>query len=750
MSGTPPHLDGLNPEQRLAVETTEGPLLILAGAGSGKTRVLTRRVAHLLHVGIRPWQILAVTFTNKAAGEMRERVSSLVGDQARDVLVSTFHSACTRFLRRQAERVGYPSSFVIYDDDDQQRLLKSILDEMGIDTKRTPPARYRSEIDRAKNRLLTAEDIAADLPRAMRLPEVWSRYEAALRSAHAFDFNDLVNQMVYLLEAHPDVLASFQDRFRYLLVDEFQDTNPAQYRLIRLLAQAHRNLAVVGDDDQSIYSFRGADIRNILDFEKDFPETRVVKLERNYRSTGAILAMASRLVARNQQRKQKTLWTDAPEGEPVRFITGDDEDDEARQVVATLQDLRRRGYKAGEFAVIYRTNASSRPVEQALQRASLPFVLVGGHRFYERREVRDLLGYLRLLVNPSDEMALLRIINTPTRGIGPRAFDRIREVATREGIPMLEAARRFDRETGVAARAISGFAGLMGRLSAALHLRPLDEFVMHVATETGYLAQLEAEETLEAQGRIENIQALARVAGQVRQEHPDEGTELQLQAFLDQATLAGQDEELPDDDGRVTLLTAHLAKGLEFPVVFVIGLVEGVFPHARSQEVPEAVEEERRLAYVCFTRARERLYLCRPRRRRSWSGERGIEDVAPSRFLREGTPPNTEPPPRSYRAPASLAAGPGENPKMATFLRQQRLGAPPPIPAAPQGSHRVLVPESADAFQPGTRVHHPSLGKGRILHRSGSSANPRVLIHFESGHRESFRLSDAQLQIILD
>ncbi len=782
----PAHLQGLNLEQHEAVCHVEGPLLVLAGAGSGKTRVLTRRVAHLVHQGVPPHAILAVTFTNKAAGEMRERVEELVGAQARRIVVSTFHSACARFLRRDAPRLGFTSSFVIYDSDDQLRMVKNILRDFKLDPKRHPPRGYLARIDDAKNRLLEPADVAAGqlgqpLPPGMRLDEVFQRYEAALVAANAFDFNDLVNRMVRLLEQHPEVRQHYLRRFRFLLVDEYQDTNHAQYRLIKALAALPpHNLAVVGDDDQSIYAFRGADIRNILDFERDFPSAKVVRLERNYRSTGNILAAAGSVVRNNRGRKEKTLWTKAPSGDPVQLLVGRDEEDEAARVVREIRELFRQGRRPGDIAVFYRTHASSRPLEQAMGKARIPHKVVGGRRFYERREVRDLVAWLRLLLNPTDSMAFLRIVNVPPRGIGATTVQRLRQQATDDGVPVLEAARRHVASgRGRTVAAVASFVKLVDSLTADAQQQMPAALILQVAEETGYLAALQAEDTLEAQGRLENIEALARAARALQREgdpdaeafdDPDEPVPVALstepraalQAFLEQASLASADQDLPDDDGQVTLMTVHLAKGLEFPVVFVVGLVENVFPHLRSSERLEDLEEERRLAYVAFTRARERLYLCRPTRRwvRGAATARGgagrFSSAAPSMFLREvpshllrsvGAGAFTGPrPPRPVRSsiPASSTR------RLDALLAQVRADDSRRQDPAPAFSGTTMVPDDPEAFAPGVRVRHPAFGIGEVRRREGHGAGLKLLVFFERLGPRKLRVRDCRLEVLVD
>ncbi len=766
-------LDGLNPEQRRAAETIHGPLLILAGAGSGKTRVLTRRVGYLLEQGVRPWNILAVTFTNKAAGEMKERVAQLVGEAAKEVWVSTFHSTCVRILRRDIEPLGYSKNFVIYDDDDQGRVLKQILADLKIDPKRHPPTYYRQQIDRAKNAF---EDPSKGGPRADKLPEVFRAFTDRLKVANALDFNDLVNKVVELWEHHPDILARWQDRWRYVMVDEYQDTNPAQYKLVRLLSSREPNLAVVGDDDQSIYSFRGADIRNILDFEKDFPQATVVRLEQNYRSTGKILQAASALVKRNQNRKDKTLWTSEGEGEGLRYVPLGDELEEAAYVAGEIGRML-RVRKPSDFAVIYRTNAQSRPIEQALVASRIPHVLVGGKKFYERREVRDLLSYLKLVLNPSDDVAFLRVINVPTRGLGEKAVQSILDEAARAGVPLRTAARTLGRGGGRTGNALAAFSLMMDRFEQLALLEQPGALVQTIAKDTGYLAELEAEATDEAKARIENLQELSRAASD---EEDEDGNALspidRLRAFLDRVSLSAQADDLPDEgQGAVTLLTAHLAKGLEYPVVFVVGMAEKCFPHARA-ELEEEIEEERRLAYVAVTRARERLTLLWPQRRRGPGGF--WEPTLASRFLKEippevfdGPAPRGASPPGGTttrfggfpaappRAPVrTMPAAPSTPPRAPLPPRVPAptpygVAAPrptPPVasPPRPEGM-RTMVPDSLAELTPGREVLHPQLGIGTIQKREGIPANPRLTIHFrQHGPRTVFAAS-ACLEILL-
>ena len=772
-----PLLQGLNPEQARAVETTEGPLLILAGAGSGKTRVLTRRVAWLIEQGVAPWNILAVTFTNKAASEMRERVRTLVGPRGEDVWISTFHSTCVRILRRDIEPLGYNRSFAIWDDDDQGRLIKRILADLKIDAKVHPPNACRSIIDRAKNALKTPDEIARRP--GDRMVAIFKEYEERLKKANALDFNDLINKVVELWSTQPDILARWHDRFRYLLVDEYQDTNAAQYKLLRLLAAHHGNLAVVGDDDQSIYSFRGADIRNILDFEKDYPNAAVIKLEQNYRSTANILRAASTLVRNNENRKDKTLRTEAAAGARLQFLYAGDEDDEARLV---LTEIRRHlvERRPSDFAIIYRTNAQSRPFERVLTDAGIPFVLVGGKKFYERREVRDVLAYIKLLLNPADDMSLLRILNVPARGLGDKAVETLLGTATVSGGSVLEAVQTHAQTAGRMGNALAGFLEILrGLWDAAQQLEP-GAFVLHVARATGYLGELEKEATEESIGRIANIEELA-TAVDTGPVDPGATPVERLVAFLDRASLSAQSDSLPDaESGAVTLLTVHLAKGLEFPVVFVVGMNEGTFPLMRSERETDR-EEERRLAYVAITRARDHLYCTAVRERWMSGGEGGpqrtLREVVPSSFLAEIPRELFEkPPPGRYGLDASRYQAPMRDPAT-TYARARSawespaprststgsgagethrspgFGPPPSRPrvvaAAVPGDRRRMKPESPEAFKEGIDVFHPLLGVGTVQKCEGTRGSLKLTIHFPDHGTKTVFAASAGMDILL-
>lgn len=752
----------LNAEQRAAVELTEGPLLILAGAGSGKTRVITRRVAHLLRKGVRPWEIFAVTFTNKAANEMKERVAALVGDEARRILVSTFHAACARFLRQDIPALGYGKTFTIYDSDDQARLLKNVSEELNINAEKYPTSRIRWAIDQAKNRLWSPAELAAHplIPgKPIDLndpsPRVYERYQQALRAHNAVDFNDLVNMMVELLSSFPEIRRRYQERFRYLMVDEYQDTNHAQYRLIQLLAEEGRpNLAVVGDDDQSIYAFRGADIRNIQSFQKDYPAT-VIVLGTNYRSTKNIFDAATSIVRNNPHRlpgKDQIQPAEGP-GEPVRLLTAESEQEEAALILKEIRWLVRNGQKPGDIAIIFRTNAASRLLEQALTSVSIPYVLVGGRRFFEREEIKDILAYIRLILNPADEISLLRAVAAPSRGVGPKALDAIRAEAESQGVPMLEGMRTWAGGGGKARAGGGAFVRLIAAMQElALAVSPA-ELVARVIEDSGYADALRTDGSPPAQAKLENLDELVRavdqavVEGEVAEEVTDPLT--RLQAFVDRAALVAGADELPSEGGRVTMLTGHLAKGLEFPTVFVIGLNEGSFPHFRSLERTEDIEEERRLIYVAFTRAERRLYLSRARTRLAFDASRRpmLRAAEPSRFLAEIDPRVLA---FGSASVTSTTRAPTMPPARTGLSYAQVIPSRAPARLEPaQGTTRTIVPDSPNAFQPGVHILHPQLGRGVIQERQGSPQNPKLVILFERMGRRTVIALHAQLEIEL-
>ncbi|MCH7584977.1 MAG: DNA helicase PcrA [Acidobacteria bacterium] len=641
-----PLFDELNPSQREAVAATEGPLLVVAGAGSGKTRVLTYRIAYLIReLGVSPYSILAITFTNKAANEMKKRVGLLVGAVSRGMWVSTFHSACVRILRRHASMLGYRNAFSIYDDIDARRLVQYCVRDLDLDPKRFPPKGIRAAISNAKNELIDYESFAQQGSGFYheKVADVYRLYQQRLLEASAMDFDDLLMVTVELLGAFPPVLDEYQDRFRYVLVDEYQDTNHAQYRLVQLLAAKHRNLCVVGDSDQSIYSFRGADVRNILEFEKDYRDARVVVLDRNYRSTQTILDAANAVIANNRGRTPKHLWTDLGTGEPVTVYQAEDEHDEAAFIAERLGALEDVGRRLSEAAVFYRTHAQSRVLEEVLVRYAIPYQVIGGPKFYDRREVKDVMAYLRALVNPSDEVAMKRIVNVPKRGIGATSIGHVDRFAEAKGITYFEALERAGENTRLSARAakqIAEFVALLGVLRVAAAAGPRAA-LQSVLDDTGYLAEFEADGGLEALSRAENLKELLSVAAEFEDNGPmaDLGDERweelsgsrRLELFLEATSLVS-DVDGMEETGAVTLMTLHNAKGLEYPVIFIAGMEEGVFPHMRSLGDPEQLEEERRLAYVGITRAQQHLYLTHATTRNLFGA---TNYNSPSRFLGE-------------------------------------------------------------------------------------------------------------------
>jgi DNA helicase II / ATP-dependent DNA helicase PcrA len=626
------YLADLNPAQREAVTHTEGPLLVVAGAGSGKTRVLTHRVAHLISAaGIQPNEVLAITFTNKAAGEMRTRLEDLLPEVARRIWILTFHAACGRILRREAPRLGYKTNFTIYDSADQVRVVKQALEELERDPKRFPAKGIHEHISAAKNQLVSPAEYRNRVESFydQTVADVYDLYQRRLFAANAVDFDDLLMLTVDVLERFPEAKERWQKAFRYVLVDEYQDTNHAQYRLLQLLAEKHRNVMVVGDPDQSIYAFRGADIRNILEFERDFGEATIVPLEQNYRSTNTILRAANAVISHNSERKPKNLWSDLGDGEPVRVLEVEDEHSEARFVASEIARLVDEGVNGSEIAVFYRTNAQSRVLEDILVRNEIPYQVIGGPRFYERAEVKDAIAYLQVIDNPFDSVSLQRIANRPRRGIGDASLARLQSYADGHGISLWEALE-FPEEAGLGpaqARAVSSLRTLLQSLQAGALELAVDELLERTLDRSGYLAALEAERTIEAQGRIENLQELVGVA----QEYQATAPEPNLSTFLQEISLFSDQDALREQQSLVTLMTLHNAKGLEFQAVFMIGMEEGVFPHSRSIE-ENSLEEERRLAYVGMTRARERLTLTHASARALY-GNRNYN--LPSRFLDE-------------------------------------------------------------------------------------------------------------------
>lgn len=611
-----PWLNDLNEAQRAAVQHVDGPLLIIAGAGSGKTRVLTYRMAYLLAQGVPPSAILAVTFTNKAANEMRERVAAIIGPRVEQVWVGTFHATCVRILRRYADRLGFPHQFLIFDTADQLAAVRAVLQELNLDPKRNEPRGLLSAISAAKNNLTGPEQYAESASDYWErtVARVYQRYQEKLRENGAFDFDDLLLKTVELFQQEPDVLQHYRDRFRYLMIDEYQDTNRVQYVLVNMLAAEHRNLCVVGDADQSIYRFRGADIRNILDFERDYPDAKVIKLEQNYRSTKRIIAAANAVIANNLERPEKNLWTANPEGDPIYFFRAMDERGEAAFVADEIRrGVLNEGRQYSDFTILYRTHAQSRTFEEEFIRRGIPYRIVSGVRFYERKEIKDLLAYLRVIFNPLDEFSLRRIINVPKRGIGDVTIGRLDEFAAVNGMPLYEALAAPEALAGLsgsAAQRVEDFVGLIEELREQARQLSLTALAERVLERSGYVAELMAERTLEAEARIENLREFLSVTRQFEQENGGG-----LGEFLEHVALVSDVDAYDADANSVTMMTLHAAKGLEFPVVFLVGMEDGVFPHSRALAEPVELEEERRLCYVGMTRARERLYLTCARQR---------------------------------------------------------------------------------------------------------------------------------------
>ncbi len=678
-------LDALNPEQREAVAHTDGPMLVVAGAGSGKTRVLTHRVAHLIGSGAaEPGEILAITFTNRAANEMKERVQQLVGGRtAARMWVMTFHAACGRLLRRDAERIGYRSSFTIYDQADQVRLVKACIEELELDPKRFAPRAVHTAISRAKDRLLTAEAYGDQVGNFFEqtVASVYALYQRRLYAANAMDFDDMILQTVLMLEADAEARATWQERFSHIMVDEYQDTNHAQFRLLSVLAERHKNIAVVGDPDQSIYAFRGADIRNIAEFEHDFPGATVVALEQNYRSTQAILDAANAVIARNPDRRPKRLWSELGRGLPVRVVEADDEHAEARFVAAEIGRALDEGAGPADVAVFYRMNAQSRVLEDVLVRQGVGYRVVGGPRFYERAEIKDAIAYLQVLHNPADEVSLRRIVNQPRRGIGQASLDRLAAHAAEMNWSLLEA---IENSTAVslgtaAAARVREFAALLTDLRDAAATATPAGLLEQVLDQTGYKAMLEGERTFESQGRLENLDELVGVAREFEQRGEEDAS---LASFLQDISLYSDSDALSEQRPEVTLMTLHNAKGLEFPIVFVIGLEEGLFPHQRSLDEGDEAEE-RRLCYVGMTRARQSLTLTHAHSRTIF-GVRGYN--LPSRFLSELPADEIE---RERQAPAWQA---------------------PPMPAGMRRPEQPMLQLSI-----GDDVRHATLGEGTVI-----------------------------------
>ncbi len=739
-------LNDLNPAQRKAVLETEGPLLVFAGAGSGKTRVLTYRIAYLIQEkGISPWNILAVTFTNKAADEMRERVEHLLGGSAKGIWISTFHSACARILRQHIDRLGFGRNFVIYDEEDQERHLKAVMKELELDFKMYPPRAMQSAMDKLKNEGITPDQYRPSPFNLFqkKLALVYQRYQEDLRRNNGVDFGDLLVMVTLLFKKCPEVLKSYQHLCRYVMVDEFQDTNLIQYRLIRRLGEGHQNICVVGDDDQSIYRWRGAEVGNILNFEKDFPGTKVVTLEQNYRSTRHILQAANHVVRRNRLRKEKILWTENPEGELLTLYVGEDEEDEANYVVRKIAEYVNavsqksnerpvRSYR--DIAVFYRINAQSRAIEEELVKNQIPYTIVGGVKFYERKEIKDILAYLKLIANPSDGISLRRIINHPPRGIGEKTVESLLAFSREKGLSLYEGMREALKEdwlsSGVRER-IRGFIHLIEELRQEAKTLSLSQLTLFLLTRTGYLARLKEEGTEEALSRVENVEELLSLLTAL-----EEGEEpVSLETFLDRVSLVTSVDLYEDRENRVSLMTLHCAKGLEFPVVFIIGMEEGLLPHYRRGEEIEDLEEERRLCYVGITRAKEKLYLSRTERRSTFGIGRAN---LPSRFLDE--------------LPFELIHVEEREKKEDSVFSQEAFWREDVDPSRDEGDSRqeivTWIPDGFFPLRTGMRVRHPKFGDGRVKSIEGMNEDQKATIVFASVGPKRLKTRYANLEIL--
>ena len=720
----------LNKEQREAVQSTEGPLLLLAGAGSGKTKVLTHRIAYLIEEkGVKPWHIMAITFTNKAAKEMRERIDRLIGDAAAEIWVSTFHSSCVRILRRHADAVGFDRSFSIYDAEDSKKLIKQVLKEMNIDTKALSESYVANLISSAKNRKLTppelAREVRGDFRREMAV-RVYENYQQQLHQNNAMDFDDLLMMTVQLFESNPDILAVYQEKFHYIMVDEYQDTNGVQFELVSLLAGKYKNLCVVGDDDQSIYAFRGADITNILNFEEVYPQAKVIRLEQNYRSTKNILAAANAVIANNNSRKDKALWTENTTGYKLKYKSAENEKEEARFLTEEINRQRQNGRDYNDFAVLYRTNAQSRSVEEGFVKAGIPYTLIGGVAFYQRKEIKDIIAYLRMISNPRDNVSFLRIINEPRRGIGDKSLEELQKIALQKDCSFLEAAGQCRTAGFRGAAAVSEFYEIIQYLKAKLAEGiALEDWIKLVLEKTKYTAELLKEGTPESLGRIDNINELISKA----KEYTLQNEEPTLDGFLEDVALVASVDTLEEDAKRVVLMTIHSAKGLEFPVVFMIGMEENLFPSYMSVNsgLEKDVEEERRLAYVGITRAKEELFLTNAKERLMY----GKTQVNPkSRFLKE-IPPEYVEEIVSVKEKTSLfavesKAGRDFGRSKAAMNRKPYAAGKTEIPA-PQGK--------ALDYGVGDLVKHKKYGIGQVLSIENGGADYQVKVLFP-GHGE--------------
>ncbi|MET1994491.1 DNA helicase PcrA [Enterococcus faecium] len=728
MSSKAELLNGMNPRQKEAVLHTDGPLLLMAGAGSGKTRVLTHRIAYLIEEKeVNPWNILAITFTNKAAKEMKERVNAILASGGEDVWVSTFHSMCVRILRRDVDFIGYNRNFTIIDSSEQLTLMKRILKELNIDPKKYDPRSILGTISQAKNSLQTPQDFAK--MQGSYYEEIaakcYAAYQKELQYNQCMDFDDLIMNTIRLFEEHPDSLTYYQNKFHYIHVDEYQDTNHAQYTLVNLLAGRFRNLCVVGDADQSIYGWRGADMQNILDFEKDYPDAAVILLEQNYRSTKNILSAANQVIENNSNRKPKNLWTENKEGNKITYYRADNERDETRFIVDRMQEEIRSNHRNyGDFAILYRTNAQSRVMEETLLKANIPYKMVGGHKFYDRKEIKDILAYLNVLANPQDSISFERIVNSPKRGIGPGSIEKLRSFASLHEWPLLEAAQNVDLANigGKAGQQLGAFGEMIQEVTQMIPYLTVTELTKEVLDRSGYLEDLKIQNTLEAQARIENLEEFLTVTQEFdkqfeqQNEEDADAPEEKLTVFLNDLALVSDIDNLEEDASQVTLMTLHAAKGLEFPVVFLIGLEEGVFPLSRALMEESELEEERRLAYVGITRAEEALYLTNAFSRTLYGR---TQYNRPSRFVEEIDQELLEiegmrPTPKKTPVFAKKTAYSYKQPEIAVVPSKSATGG------------------ENNSWKPGDKVKHKKWGLGTVVRVSGTSKDLELDVAFPS------------------
>ena len=742
-------LYSLNEPQQEAVLHTEGPLLVLAGAGSGKTRVLTYRIAHLLTKGVPPWQILAVTFTNKAAQEMRERVEKLVGPMAQSMWVSTFHTACVRILRQDIHNLGFDKNFVIFDSQDQQSIIKNIIKELNLSDKNYQPKAVLGTISAAKNQLIGADEYArkaADFW-SNTVAEIYRKYQAKLQANNGVDFDDLIMLTVRLFKQFPEVLEKYQEKFRYIMIDEYQDTNHAQYVLVNLLASRYRNLCVVGDDDQSIYSFRSADIRNILEFERDFPEVKIIKLEQNYRSTKNILHVANEVIKNNRGRRPKKLWTENMEGEKVNLYRAGDDREEAWFVTREIMRLvREKGYRYQDFALLYRTNAQSRSFEEALIQQGLPYRVIGGLRFYERKEIKDILAYLRFVYNPSDRVSLSRIINVPKRGIGDASLQRFLYFLDDNNFSVLEGLERLAEIPGLTARAtkpLEAFGKLVRGWVTLSQTASVNELAKTILDQSGYLQELKNEDTLEAQGRLENLDEFLNLTAEFELNSDDKS----LAAFLETVALVADIDNYEAQADAIVLMTLHSAKGLEFPVVFLVGLEEGIFPHSRSLLENSELEEERRLCYVGITRARHQLYITNAAMRVMYGN---YQTSVPSRFLlelpREAINVINETGNRGEERTAAGRSGFNQPAVRTTNPATNTISA---ATGSLSGTVKPVTPAAdPEKIVSGVKVRHVKWGVGTVISKEGSGENAQVKVAFPGLGVKTLILAYANLEVI--